>query len=68
MSLIILIVILIIIGVALYLVNTVLPIDGKIKTIINVVVIVAVLLWLLSVFVGFDSYTVGRVGNVHRLR
>ena len=41
---------LIIIGILLYLVNTFIPMDGKIKTIINVVVIVIVILWLLQVF------------------
>jgi len=44
------IVTLIIIGVVLYLVNTLIPMDQKIKTIINVVVVLAVLLWLLSAF------------------
>jgi hypothetical protein len=37
--------------------------DSKIKTIINVVVVLCVLLWLLDVFVGFDS--VPHVGRVH---
>ena len=50
MSAISLIVMLIIIGVLLYLVNTLIPMDAKIKTIINVVVVIIVLLWLLQVF------------------
>ena len=50
MSAISLIVMLIIIGVLLYLVNTLIPMDAKIKTIINVVVVINVLLWLLQVF------------------
>jgi hypothetical protein len=50
MTLIELLVILILIGVGLYLVNSLIPMDAKIKTIINVVVIVVVLLWLLEVF------------------
>lgn len=45
-----LVILLIVIGVALYLINTVIPMDQKIKTIINVVVILAVLLWLLDLF------------------
>lgn len=41
---------LMLIGVVLYLINTCIPMDDKIKTILNVVVIVLVLLWLLSAF------------------
>jgi uncharacterized membrane protein len=56
MDLITLVIVLIIVGVALWLVNSMIPMDPKIKTIINVVVIIAVLLWLLSLFTG---YTIG---------
>jgi len=44
------IVTLIVIGVLLWLVNTYIPMDGKIKQIINVVVVICVVVWLLSVF------------------
>jgi hypothetical protein len=50
MTIIELIVILVVIGVLLYLLNTIVPIDGKIRTIINVVVVLAVCIWLLEVF------------------
>jgi hypothetical protein len=50
MSLISLIVTLIIIGVLLWLVNSYIPMDGKIKKILNVVVVICVVVWLLSVF------------------
>ena len=50
MSLISLVVTLIIIGVLLWLVNTYIPMDGKIKKILNIVVVVCVVLWLLSAF------------------
>lgn len=50
MSLIGLIVTLVIVGVVLYLVNTYVPMDNKIKTILNVVIVIAVCLWLLSAF------------------
>jgi len=43
-----LIVVLIVIGLALYLVETLLPIDPQIKQIIRVVIVVALILWLLS--------------------
>ena len=41
---------LVIIGVLLYLVNTVIPMAPPIKTIINVVVVLAVCVWLLGAF------------------
>jgi hypothetical protein len=50
MSLISLIVTLIVIGVLLWLVNAYIPMDGKIKKILNVVVVICVVVWLLSVF------------------
>ncbi len=61
MSIIGLILVLIIIGVALYLVNTTIPMDGKIKTIINVVVILLVLIWLLNVFGLMPMGTLPRI-------
>lgn len=39
---------LIIIGVVLYLLNAYVPMDPKIKTIINVVIVIAVIVWLLK--------------------
>ncbi len=50
MTIIGLLVVLIIVGVVLWLVNTMIPMDPKIKTIINVVVVLLVCLWLLQVF------------------
>lgn len=50
MPLINLIVVLIVVGVLLYFVNAWIPMDPKIKQILNVVVIIAVVLWLLSAF------------------
>jgi hypothetical protein len=48
MDLISLIVTLIVVGVVLWLVNNYIPMDGKIKQILNVVVVVVVVIWLLS--------------------
>ena len=50
MSLISLLVTLIVVGVLLWLVNAYIPMDGKIKQILNIVVVVVVVLWLLSAF------------------
>lgn len=44
------IVVLIVIGVLLWLVNEKIPMDGTIKMIINVVVVLCVVLWLLQIF------------------
>lgn len=45
-----LIITLIVVGVILYLINNYLPMDGKIKSILNIVVVIAVILWLLRSF------------------
>jgi hypothetical protein len=50
MPLITLIITLIVVGVLLWLVNTYIPMDGKIKKILNIVTVVVVVLWLLNVF------------------
>ena len=50
MSLISLIVTSVVIGVLLWLVNTYVPMDGKIKNILNVVVVICVVIWLLYTF------------------
>lgn len=50
MTLISLIVTLVVVGVLLWAVNTYIPMDSKVKNILNVVVIIAVILWLLSAF------------------
>jgi hypothetical protein len=43
-------IILIVVGVLLWLVNSYIPMDGKIKSILNVVAVLLVLVWLLKVF------------------
>ncbi len=50
MTLLGLVVTLIVIGVLLWLVNAYIPMDPKIKNILNIVVVIVVVLWLLSVF------------------
>jgi hypothetical protein len=63
MSLISVLVTLIIVGVLLWLVNTYIPMDGKIKKILNVVVVIALILWLLSAFGIIGSLSHIRVGR-----
>jgi len=43
-----LVVVLIVVGVALYLINRYIPMASSIKTILNIVVVVAVCVWLLQ--------------------
>lgn len=47
MSLLTLIVVLVIVGVALYLINKFIPMDAKIKTILNWAVVIIVVIWLI---------------------
>jgi hypothetical protein len=64
MSLISLAVTLIVIGVLLWLVNTYIPMDGKIKKILNVVVVICVVVWLLYAFGILDRSSEIRVPQV----
>lgn len=48
MDLVQIVVVLIIVGVALWLVNNYVPMDGKIKNILNIVVVIFVVIWLLQ--------------------
>lgn len=50
MSLISIVITLIIVGVLLWLVNRFIPMANSIKTILNVVVVIAVIVWLLAAF------------------
>jgi hypothetical protein len=48
MDLVHIIVVLIVVGVALWLINNYVPMDGKIKNILNIVVVIFVVIWLLQ--------------------
>jgi hypothetical protein len=60
MPLIHVVVVLIVVGVLLWLVNSYIPMAGSIKTILNAVVIIAVVIWLLTVF--------GLMGEISNIR
>ncbi len=64
MSIIGLIIVLVVIGVIMWLVNTYIPMDAKIKNILNVLVIILIVLWLLNVF-GVFSMNLGNVPRIH---
>ena len=56
-------VVLIVAGVVLWLINRFIPMAGSIKTILNAVVVIVIVLWLLSVFGVLSSFSNIRVGK-----
>jgi hypothetical protein len=60
MPLITIVITLIVVGVLLWLINTYIPMDAKIKQLLNIVVVIGVVIWLLSAF--------GVIGNVGDIR
>jgi hypothetical protein len=55
MPLLTILIVLIVVGVVLWLINTYIPMDGKIKNILNVVVVIVVIFWLLKAFGLLDN-------------
>lgn len=64
MSIISILITLIIVGVLLWLVNSYIPMDGKIKKILNWVVVIIVILWLLNTFGILGTHSM-HLRNVH---
>ena len=58
-----LLLVLVVVGVVLWLVNTYLPMDPKIKTILNIVVVIVVVIWLLRAFGILGSLSQFRIGR-----
>jgi len=56
-------VVLVVVGVLLWLVNSFIPMQGTIKSILNAIVVIAVVLWLLNVFGLLHSLSNIRVGH-----
>jgi hypothetical protein len=63
MPLIQVLIVLIVVGVLLWLVNSYIPMQSAIKSILNAVVVIVVVLWLLNVFGVLHSVTNLRVGQ-----
>jgi hypothetical protein len=63
MPLIQVLVVLIVAGVVLWLINRFIPMAGSIKTILNAVVVIVIVLWLLSVFGVLSTFSNIRVGK-----
>jgi hypothetical protein len=55
--------VLIVVGVLLWLVNSYIPMQGTIKSILNAVVVIGVVLWLLDIFGLFHSLSRIHVGR-----
>lgn len=64
MPLLSLLVTLIVVGILLWLVNQYIPMDAKIKMILNIVVVVVVVVWLLQMFGLLPSLNAIRVGPI----
>jgi hypothetical protein len=64
MPLVQLVVVLIVVGVLLGMVNRYIPMAGSIKSILNGVVVISVVLWLLNVFGLFSSISAIHVGKL----
>ena len=60
MPLLTILIVLVVAGLVLWLVNTYIPMDHKIKSILNVVVVLIVIVWLLKIF-GVFAY----LSNIH---
>ena len=60
MPLIQLVLVLVAVGVILWVINSYIPMQSTIKRILNVVVVIAVIVWLLSVF--------GLIGDISKIR
>lgn len=63
MSLVSLVITLIVVGALLWLINAYIPMDGKIKLILNMTVAVVVVLWILNTMGLIDSLRGIRVGR-----
>ncbi len=61
MPLVTILIVLIIVGVFLWLINSYIPMDGKIKSILNAVVVIVLVIWLLRVFGLLDSISNVRI-------
>lgn len=54
------VIVLIIVGVLLHLINRFIPMAGSIKSILNIVVIIAIIIWLLSLFGIVDLHSLSQ--------
>jgi len=60
MSILTILIVVVLVGLVLWLINSYIPMDGKIKTILNIAVVVFLIIWLLKGLGIFSS-----LSNVH---
>lgn len=60
MSILEIVIAIVVVGVVLWLINTYIPMDAKIKQLLNVVIVVILVVWLLKAF-GVWTY----LGHIH---
>ena len=63
MSLLTVVMVIVVVGVLLWALNNFIPMDGKIKSILNAVVVIVLILWLLQAFGIIGSLGAVRVGK-----
>jgi hypothetical protein len=63
MPLIQVVIVLVVVGVILWVINSYIPMQSTIKKILNVVVVIVVILWLLSVFGLMGDLSTIRIGK-----
>ena len=63
MPLIHLVIVLVVVGVILWLINSYIPMQATLKKILNVVVVIAVVIWLLNVFGVIGDISAIRIGR-----
>jgi hypothetical protein len=57
------VIVLVVVGVLLWLVNSFIPMQGTIKSILNAIVVICVVIWLLNVFGLLHNISNIRVGS-----
>jgi len=62
MSILTILVVIVVVGILLWAVNSFLPMDGKVKSILNAVVVILLVIWLLQAFGLIDALRGVRVG------
>ena len=60
LAIVIILITIVVVGILLWAINSFIPMEGRVKSILNVVVIIVLVLWLLQ---GFGI--IGSVGNIH---
>ena len=65
MPLVTVVIVLIVVGVILWLINSYIPMQGTIKKILNAVVVICVVIWLLRVFGVLSSFSSVNVPKIN---